>query len=728
MTLYYREYQEDILKSDVSMAFIGSRNMDYLNGEGQIIRKLKDNNYIDLNSDQSSTTKINFLHDIDRNGICPSNKHVEPSFDCMESNKKYFEDCSDWSCKFLYHFTNNMESALNGSTNSTIQYFSDATSLIIESFADTSLFLKIEQLKNNPFSLAQFLFDLKLFQQNKTEVKEKKLHLSSSFNGSFIHYGKRKLALSDYKMNNTLIVILIDKTCKRRFIKFKIIESNRYGQEMLNSELQKLDEGDIMGFVQFGIFDWNLIFESSIYEFLKIFGMKDFSSNSIDMLSKNNNIFVGFKGLQYGKAIHQVSFNSVNEVELYIYSHEIFKYCDDNSLYIRAESSFLEGFYKMRIISLQGKVLTKNKEKGLTFTILACSSNDQNSTSMYKKTYEKNFDLHSISQTLKDLNSDIKEFISKDYFGTPLFIITSFGNYEQDWQFEFDEWRTFSVHMEKLGGQLFFEYLIRTNIIIYNGKTLDIGHPYILVGSPKFKKYEAYEYKASNLDDQNSNNSQSNSNIIYELKIDMGKKILKCPKVYKRLEDDMVGREEKMKEEFFREKIDFFENFLNVDESDLLKYPHHSESYRFKSLEELSEKKEGNSKPKLRLKSIKKNDTIVDNKTDNALDEYISKITKEFRQKKVLKEEENKINLKSNSSSINHTEFSNSSDPWKRKIEPINSTCIKNENSKREDFAIYAKKQSFNNSSTEQKWGKKDKKKESKLIIRGNLKKTKGTA
>lgn len=727
MTLYYREYQEDMLKSDVSMAFVGSRNMGYINGDGQITRKLKDINYIDLNSVQSSTTKINFLHEIDRKSICPANKHLEPSSDCMEFNKKYSKNCSDWSCKFLYHFTTNMEAALNDSNNSTIQYFSDAASILFESFSDTSLFLKIEQLKNNPFSLAQFLFDLKLLQSNKTEVKQKKLHLSSSSNGSFIQYGKRKLALKDSKMNNTLILIMIDKTCKRRFINFKIIESNRHGQEIFNSELQKLDFGDVLGFVQFGFFDWNLIFESSIYEFLKLFGMKEFSSNAIDTLSRNNNIFIGFKGLQYGRAIHQISFTSLNEMELDIYSHEIFKLCDDNSLYVRAESSFLEGFYKMRIISLQGKVLTKNKEVGLTLTIITCSNSDKNSSSVYQKAYEKNFDLHSASKTLKDLNADLSEFILKDYYGTPLFIISSFGNYEQNWQVEFDEWRQFSINVEKLGGQLFLEYLTRTNLIIYNGKTIDIGHPYILVGSPKFKKYEAYEYKASNWIDQYSNSSQSD--VIFELKMDMGKKKLKCPQIYKRLEDDIVGREEKMKEEFFKEKIDFFEKYLNFDKSDLLEYPHHSDSFRFKSLERLSERIKKDNKLKIRTISNKNNDLNVDNRTDQVLDDYISNITTEFLNKKVLGEKENTHKYMFNESLINDTKKSNSSDPWERKFEAINSSCIKQENIERDNFSIYGKKPNFNSTLTEKKWGKKDQEKESKLIIRGkadhNKKKTK---
>jgi hypothetical protein len=67
-----------------------------------------------------------------------------------------------------------------------------------------------------------------------------------------------------------------------------------------------------------------------------------------------------------------------------------------------------------------------------------------------------------------------------------IFIISSFGSYEDNYQNSLNDWKEFSTLIEKLGGCTFITYLVSNRP----------SHPYILIGSDSFKTLDAIEYKS----------------------------------------------------------------------------------------------------------------------------------------------------------------------------------------------------------------------------------------
>ena len=211
------------------------------------------------------------------------------------------------------------------------------------------------------------------------------------------------------------------------------------------------------------------------------------------------------------------------------------------------------------MIYLNDNILVKNQDLGLTLTILGCSENSTKSN--FEIFFSKNYDF--LKENITLLNKDLEDYINKkDFYGSSLFILSSFGNYEFNWKNSLQDWEKFSLLVEKIGGTDFMAYLLRENLIIENGRTIDFGHPYLLIGSPKFGKFEGFEYKFHN-NEKNLIGKSHKNDLHAEIWVDLNKENLKCPKKilnYKKIEEM-----EEIYKNKLEEKLDLVKNETKVN-------------------------------------------------------------------------------------------------------------------------------------------------------------------
>lgn len=619
---FYKDYQLDMTQNDVSLAFIGQTNSVYNKDSAKIERKsLKDDQFNEFVQFNPTRIKLEVnLNEID------SFANGEKKTD--ELPKKIEKECNSWACKFFFVLQNKIDKLDFNFTQINISNPFDKNALLenlAEVFSNSETMIQTEQLKTNPLSLSQFLFDAPL-KFSKSDMEDNfscilELESNSQENYSKIKFKNNEKVISGTSHNNSLLLIIIDNTCQHNLVRFRSFQSTQNDFLNLNKFLQEQDSGSILGFVQFGYFNWSQVISTTLSQIFQFYGFMDFSQTP-NFLSNSNLAFVGKKGLNLDGLI-TFSLNSKSLLQVDVCQNSLFKKCETQILYIRTMGNSFNNNspMNMRMVYLNDDVILKNEFRGLSLMLLGCPENSDeisNNDGHYKKFFERNFDLWSDGELLTDLNRILKELIAKSYFGTPLFVLTSFGNYDYYVNENLEDWIEFNFLYEKLGGSSLISYLKQKNNIIVNGRTTDYGHPFILVGSPKFETLSGFEYIFTN----NSDISPNQINI--ELMIDLNEKKLHCPQPFSNFRSLKETNNENNLTERSNKIFKHFSQRINEEMPKLLRYKQPKQlTFSFKEA----------------LASMENSDLMIpvkkteQNYEDIASDEAINEITQEILKK-----------------------------------------------------------------------------------------------
>ena len=519
-TEFYKEYLSDNLKNDISLSLIGETDFQ------------SHNDYAEVKRSPSQSQEVTSFEDF----INPSKSRLkidlfeqEPCIDTSETKEKspqikIDKNCFSWACKFFFVFQNKINNLHIMSHFNVSSFLKEIASIL----SNSKTMILAEQLKRNPLSFSQFLLDSPLEFENQTDTKICSIDLDSNIQEGYskIKYKKTEKKISG-DLQNSLLIMIIDNSCQRNFLKSRIFLSSKDDLFYLNRFLQEQDSGSIMALVQYGYFNWTYISSTTLKDVFENYGLLDLSQlSTYTHLSNVNIAYIGKKDTEQ-PGLLSFSLNSKASMHINLCNYSLFSKCESNILYIRTVGNDFGGNspLRMRIIILNEEFITKNDYRGISLTLIGCpEKNSGDETDKYYKVWEKNYDLWSDGSQLKDLNDKLKELIAKSYYGTPLFIISSFANYDFYLSENSEDWIEFNLLLEKLGASSLLTYLSQFNSIIINGKISDFGHPFIIVGSPKFEKYSAFEYGFKN------NSETSTSQINVQLMIDLNEKQLKCPK------------------------------------------------------------------------------------------------------------------------------------------------------------------------------------------------------
>ena len=641
---FYKDYKLDIAQNDVSLAFIGQINSVYNKDLAKIERKsTKDNQFNDFLIFNPTRIKLEVnLNEIDS----VANDEKKPN----QSQKNIEKECNSWACKFFFILQNKIDKLNINLTQFNISNPFDKNVLLQNLaviFSNSDTMIQTEQLKTNPLSLSQFIFDPPLkFSKNGMENNIScilELESNSQENYAKIKYKNYEKIISGTNQNNSLLLIIIDNSCQRDFLRFRTFQSTKNDFLTLNRFLQEQDSGSILGFVQFGYFNWSYVISTTLSQIFQFYGFMDFSQNP-NFLTKSNLAFIGKKGLNVDGLI-TFSLNSKALLNIDICNNYLFNKCETQILYIRTMGNSLlnNSPMNMRMVYLNDAVISKNEFRGLDLMVLGCPENSDeinNFDGHYKKFFEKKFDLWSDGELLKDLNKNLKELMAKSYYGTPLFVLSSFGNYDYYISDDSEDWIEFNFLYEKIGGSSLISYFKQKNNIIVNGKTTDFGHPFILVGSMKFETLSGFEYIFTN----NSDISPNQINI--ELMIDLNEKKLQCPQPFSNFRSLKETNNENNLTERSNKIFNQFSQRIDEEMPRLLRYKQPKQlTFSFKEAMSSMENSD-------LMTPVKKTEQ---NYEDIASDEAINEITQEILKKS------RKINDKSQNTS-NITNATNNND------------------------------------------------------------------
>ena len=660
---FYKDYKLDMSQNDVSLAFIGQINSIYNRDLVKIERKTtKDNQFNDFLNFNPTRIKLEVnLNEIDSSANDEKNQLL----------KNIEKDCNSWACKFFFVLQNKIDKLNINLTQFNISNPFDKNALLqnlAEIFSNSDTMIQTEQLKTNPLSLTQFLFDPPLkFPENGMENNISCiLELETNFQENYakIKYKNKEKGISGTNQNNSLLLIIIDNSCQRNFLRFRTFQSTQNDFLTLNRFLQEQDSGSILGFVQFGYFNWSYVISTSLSQIFQFYGFMDFSKNP-NFLTNSNLAFIGKKGLNVDGLII-FSLNSKAVLNIDICNNYLFNKCETRILYIRSMGNPLNNNspMNMRIVYLNDDVISKNEFRGLNLMVLGCSENSDeisnNNDGNYKKFFEKNFDLWSDGELLSDLNNNLKELITKSYYGTPLFVLSSFGNFDYYVSEDSEDWIEFNFLYEKLGGSSLISYFKQKNNIVVNGRTMDFGHPFILVGSPKFETLRGFEYIFTN----DADISPSQTNI--ELMIDLNQKKLQCPQPFSNFRSLKETNNENNLTERSNKIFNQFSQRINEEMPKILRYKQPKQlTFNFK--EDLSSMENSDL-----MAPVKKTEQ---NYEDIASDEAINEMTQEILKKS------KRINDKFQNTS-NQTNHTNNNDTlFPRPQHPGTNPCVKIVNS-----------------------------------------------
>lgn len=411
------------------------------------------------------TNKLSFNFSFNSTNECLSKQNGQENFS---------SPCFAWNCRFFSVLYN--ETINTFKENQTIAFsFLKKMSFLL---SNPGILTKLEQLKSFPFEFIDFLLNPSINNSFKNEAVCL-LELKSNSQKGFANIKYRGLThnISDEKQNNSLLIAVIDDTCEKNLIQTKTFSTDTNDIIEMSLFLQKIDENYIIAFAQLGFFNWTHILNTSLPIILENYGFFDLES-LYKILESENNVFLG-KRMRKFKGISQISMNSEAYISKDLCNDEFFKACTRDFLYLKVQDTTM--------VILNDKLIANDYKKGIYFLILSCFHGT------YIKIYDQTFDLWSNGQEINDLNKKITEFSKKFYESAPLFILTSIGNYEYYYQENDDHWNKFFSLLEMLGASFLKNYLKEDNFIEINHKMVDFGHPFIIVGSPKFNKMTAFE-------------------------------------------------------------------------------------------------------------------------------------------------------------------------------------------------------------------------------------------
>lgn len=514
----FGSYFSSFLDSDIArdLENFGASNIDFQKYNGDIFNSEK--NYNDLpfilihgfsKEIELELSQLSYVNN-SSNKLSLNFSFNSTKKDCLseKTNQKNFSSsCFAWNCRFFSVLYNETMNSFNENQTVSSTFLKEMSFLLTNLETST----KLEQLKIFPSEFIDFLLSPPINNSLKN-VPICLIELKSNAQKGFanIKYKGAIHNISDEKHNNSLLIIVIDNSCEKNLIKTKIFSTNKNDITEMSLFLQTIDENYIIAIVQLGFFNWTEVLNTSLPLILEYFGFFDLQS-IYKVLESKNNVFLG-KRMKKFTGISQISMNSEAYLSKDLCNDQLFKACDRNFLYLKVQDT--------TIVIFNDKIMTNNDKKGIYFLILSCSLGS------YIKLYEKTYDLWSNGQEISDLNKKIIEFSKKFYEATPLFVLSSIGNYEYYYQENDENWNQFFFLLEMLGASFLKNYLKTDNFIEISHKMVNFGHPFIIVGSPKFNKMTAFE----SFFDRNQDLDFSSIKKV-ELLINLDEKNLKCSKM-----------------------------------------------------------------------------------------------------------------------------------------------------------------------------------------------------
>jgi len=635
---FYKDYKEDSSQNDISLAFIGQFNTPEQKDLAKIEKKSPNQEQF---AQYFNPTRVKLRVNLNELEPCANDSNKT-----IVEQKMVDKNCGSWSCKFFFIFQNKINNLNINLTqyNTSITFDKNNVLNALSSvLSNANTMIAVEQLRINPLSFSQFLFDPPLKHPKQSDSNLScVLELESNSQDSYsrIKYGNIEKRVSNTNQNNSLLVVIIDNSCQRNFIRSRIFKSTKEDFILLNKFLQEQDPGSVLAFVQYGYFNWAYVMSTTLSYIFQYYGLLDFKDIP-DYLMFSNIAFVGKKGLNIS-GLFSFSLNSKASLNLDLCNNSLFSQCESQVLYIRTMGNNLisNSPMSMRMIVLDNMIVSKNELRGISLTILGCPEEDErNEITHYQKFLEKNFDLWSDGELLHDLNEKLHESIERTYYGTPIFVISTFGNYDYYINDDSENWIEFNFILEKLGGSSFISYLKQKNNIIINGIATDFGHPFIFVGSPKFEKLSAFEYHFDN-------NSQTSSNQLnVELMIDLNEKKLQCPQPFSKFKALKENKPAKNYEEESANILSTFSSKLNQQMPRILHYDQPTRGFSFKEV--LS----SNENNKMMFPKLSNNYRDFE---DNSSDEAIKALTQEYLKNsgKIIQENQNNTEKKHKNPSL----------------------------------------------------------------------------